>query len=707
MPSPVNAAPMVLSLGIQDNSAQAALVGAEDTPTHCPKVYLFAQKGPVGVATLCAGAGMQQTFGADTFDLRKPFATHQTVLSNVLSASGNAQMIERVVPANAGPKANFCLWLDVLPTQVPLYQRGSDGSYILDASGLPTPVVGGTKVAGYKVKWVVTSVTQGSATDSDGSLFGKHVQGAGDQTDGTTVSQRYPIMQFWASWPGAYANNAGFRLYAPTTTSSEVVDSRLLAGVDAYPFMLQAINRLDSASTPTITTLLSGDSALKFVFPTDVINPFTNAQVSLDAVFDKAWGSPATKSLDPVYADLGGLHVYHNYLDALVGQFFAAEMSFISANPEDNIGLDFTVNDPSYKWLFNFVSGVSSTNIPYNTFLVNIDDGNAIPLTENTNIFASGASDGTMSNTNFNSLVRTAVTKYGDANSTLLDTAINVESIMYDTGFDLATKQAMINFILQRKDTFVVLSTYDVAGPDLTEGDEAALAASLRTALQLAPESTFYGTGVVRGLILGRYGKLLGYNWNTNLPLTLELASKSAAFMGASNGVWKPAYLFDHGDNTVVNLFGKLNVDSVPANQRNNDWANGLNYPLPYSRHRSFFPALKTAYSDDSSVLTSYFTALICCELEKIGHRAWRAFSGATSLSPEQLVENVNKFVNDAVKGKFAGLVTVVPNAVITEADAQRGYSWTLNLAAYFNNMKTVMTLSIQAYRTSQLKTNA
>jgi hypothetical protein len=705
MPTIVNAAPMVLPLGIQDNSAATQAVQSEDIPTHCAKVYLFAQKGPVGVASLVAGAGMTQLFGSDTFDLRKSYATHQTVLANILSGAGNAQMIERVIPADAGPKSNFCLWLDVLPTQIPLYQRNSDGSYILDIAGQPQAVAGGTTVAGYKVKWVMTSTSTGTALDSDGTLFGNKVSMAGDQTDGTTTSTRYPILEFWASWPGAYANNAGFRLFAPTVTSSDVVDSKLLTAVDAYPFMLQAISRVDASSTPTIVPTLTGGNGLKFVFAPGVINPYTDAQVSLDDTFDAAWGTKATEATDAVYADLSGMHLYRSYLNTVITEFFTTEMDYLEVNPTASIGLDFTNNEDSYKWLFNIVSGISSTNIPYNTFLVDSLSAGSVPLTDSTNLFASSGSDGTMSNANFNTLVKTAVSEYGSLNTPLLETAINVESIMYDTGFSLAVKQAMINFISQRKDTFLVLSTYDVDGPELEEADEASIGASLRTALELAPESTYYGTPVVRGMVIGRYGRLLGYNWYTKLPLTLEIAAKSAAMMGASNGIWKKTYLFDKAPNSVVTMFTDLNVDVVPASQRNTDWANGLNYPLPYSRKQSFFPALKTAYNDDTSVLTSYFTAMVCCELEKVGQRAWRNFSGATSLTPGQLVENVNKFVSDDVAGRFAGLAVIVPNTVITDADELRGYSWTLNIAAYFNNMKTVMTLSIQAFRTSQLTT--
>ena len=706
MPNIPNAAPMTLLLGIQDNSAAVPSVSRQEVPTHLAKIYLFAKKGPVG-AQLVSPAGAVNMFGSDTFDERKKFATHQTVLSNVLSAAGSIQMIERVIPPDAGPKANFTLWLDVLHTNIPVYQRNTDGSYILDnITNLPKPVVPASTVSGYKVKWVITSNTAGSALSADGDLFGKELSKPGDQTDGVATSTRYPIFQFWASSPGSYANDAGFRLWAPTVTSSDAVNQKLMYSLKAYPYRLAAINRLTSNSTPTVKSTLSGDTSLEFVLEPGQINPFTDSQCSLADVFASAWQKLVNPGYDPVYADLGGFHVYQSYLDTVLGQFYSAEIAYITANTAASAGLDFSDNDSASKWMFNLLTGTSTSGVNYNTFIVNNDDPNSIALTESTNLFAAGGSDGTLSNANFNSLVATAVSGYTDPNSVLQDTAINVESIFYDTGFSLETKRALAGVISQRKDTFVVLSTYDVAGQEMGEADEAALGAALRTQLQLTPESVYFGTPVVRGLVMARYGKLIGHQYNGKLPLTIELAYKAARFMGAANGTWNPVYLFDTAPQNEVTMFTDLNVKSVPASQRNADWANGLNYPQPFSRDTFFFPALKTAFSDDTSVLTSFFTAMVCVELQKVGIQAWRNFSGVVSLTEAQLIDKVNKFVNENTAGRFAGLVRVIPNCTITSSDAQRGYSWTLPIEVYANNMKSVMTLSVQAYRMSALKTN-
>lgn len=705
MPNIPNAAPMTLLLGIQDNSAAVPSVSRQEIPTHLPKIYLYTRKGPLG-AQLVSPAGAVNMFGADTFDENKKYATHQTVLSNVLSAAANVQMIERVIPPDAGPKANFTLWLDVLQTNIPVYQRNTDGSYVLDSiTNLPKPAVPAATVQGYKVKWVITSITSGSALTADGDIFGKELSKPGDQTDGTNTSIRYPILQYWASSPGAYANDAGFRIWAPTVNSSDAVNQKLLYSLKAYPFRMAAISRINSNATPTVKSTLSGDTSLEFVLEPGQINPFTQAPCTLSNVFANAWQKLVNPGYDPIYADLGGMHVYQSNIETLLAQFYSAEIAYITANTAASAGLDFTDNASDSKWMFNFLSGTSTNGINYNTYVVNTDDANSVALTESTNLFAAGGSDGTLSNANFNTLVATALADYTDPNSVLQDTAINVESIFYDTGFSLETKRALAGVISQRKDTFVVLSTYDVDGPEMGEADEAALGAALRTQLQLTPESVYFGTPVTRGLVMARYGTLIGHQYARKLPLTIELAYKAARFMGASNGTWNPTYLFDTAPQNEVTMFTDLNVKSVPASQRNSDWANGLNYPQPFTRDTYFFPALKTAFSDDTSVLTSFFTAMVCVELQKVGIQAWRNFSGVVSLTEAQLIEKVNKFVSDNTTGRFAGLVKIIPNCTITASDAQRGYSWTLPIEVYANNMKSVMTLSVQAYRMSALST--
>lgn len=694
----VNGAPMVYSLGTNDVSTRTPVIDPEVIPTHLPKVWLFGAKGPQG-PQLVVGNGRNQMYGDATFDLVQPFATHQTVLSNLVNAEGNAQMIERVIPADAGPKANFLLSLDVLPTDIPLYQRDSQGKYITDpVTGLPIPVSPAASVPGFKVKWVVSSITSNPQNLPDLQLFGNAAVTPGDQTDGVEQSQRYPILQFWASSQGSLFNNSGLRIWAPTEGNSTGILNNVLTNNKAYPLRLSVIRRLTANSTARIVEAEDGSPYIDFVLKPNQLNADAgNARISAADLYPSRYQELLDLRFQPKYADLSGFHVYQANVDTLVDRFYQAEKSHTDALSDWTAG----ATDEAYK--FNFLSGTSSQDGPYYTFVIDNNAAGSVRLSESTNLFAAGGSDGTLNETIFDGLVASAVGEYANENSELMDTALNVESIVYDTGFTLPTKYELAKVLAIRKDIGVVLSTYTVGGQQLSSAEDHSIAVALRTRLQNYPDSDYFGTPVFRGMIVGRNGILRDSQYTKRLPLTLELAVKAAKMMGAGNGIWKSEALFDKHPLSLLELFDDVNILYTPAKQRNKDWDVGLNYPIRFSRKQLFFPALKTVYNDDTSVLNSFFVMMACIELQKVGERTWRYFSGVTSLTSDQLIDRVNKKVEELTVGRFAGMFKVVPACLITSADEVRGYSWTLPIKLYANGMKTVQTLSLETHRMSDL----
>jgi hypothetical protein len=401
------------------------------------------------------------------------------------------------------------------------------------------------------------------------------------------------------------------------------------------------------------------------------------------------------------YGPIGQFAVYQGNVDTLLAEFFAAEKPFI------NQFSDFTTTDTDAvnMYRFNPFGCVSSQNVPYTAVVIDSTDANAQRMTEASSFYVTGGGDGTMNETLFAQLVSADVVSYANPLSNYLDDAKYPESVMYDTGFPLQTKYDMISFIAIRKDTAIFLSPYDALGPQLTADEESSLAVALKTRLQQYPESDYFGTSTMRGAIIGRSGTLIGALYPKALPLTIELAGKLAAYMGAGNGIWKPGGGFDQWPQNQVTLFSNVNVTFTPSTVRNKDWSNGLVWVEQYSRRALFFPAFKTVYDNDTSVLTSIITMLGCVELEKVGQRARRTFSGTTQLTNAQLVSRVNQFVTDNTNQRFDGRFVIIPDTYFTAADLARGYSWSLNIKLYANNMKTVQTLQISAYRMEDLPT--
>jgi hypothetical protein len=682
----INAAPMVIDLGVQDLSTRQLPREPEAIPQHLPKFYLFAQKGPSN-PQLVVGNSRVMTYGIDSFDARSKYFNHSTVFANLVNAEGNSCMIQRLIPDDAGPEANLTIWLDVLPTQINDFDRNLDGSIKYDVLGNPV-IVG--QIAGYKIKFVTSH-------SSDLTTFGQLTIQPGDQTDPLSAvqSERYPIVQIKSAFQGEYYNNVGLRISAPTVKNSLNMPTKLMSSEKAYPYFLSVIKKASGLSSVNMIPTVFGEQKIMFTLKQNTIDPLTDKQLYLGEQFPHAYRNIEDARYPLEYGDIGGVAIYNGYIDALTTMFHDAEKPFI-----DQFS-DFSDNTED-KYLFNIFTGESSFGAPYHSYMF-VDAANAVTISEYTNLFLAGSSDGTMSHEIHGLLVQNEVTRYLDPNDELMDLAVNVESVIYDTGFPLETKKALTAFIANRKDTFVILSTHDAEDRVLTASEEFSLAIALRTRLQFYPESDYFGTPVMRGMVVGRCAKLRNSQYTKYLPLSAEIAIKSARYMGAGNGRWKTGYNFDGAPGSVIdNMYG-VNVTWVPASVRNRNWDVGLNFVLNYDRRSLFFPALKTVYADDTSVLNSYFTAMAICYINKVGHSAWREFSGVAGLTNAQLVDRVNEFVYKRVLDRFDGRYVVIPDATVTEMDQLRGFSWTLPIKVYSPGMKTVMTLSVQAYRIEDL----
>lgn len=689
-----SAAPRTIFRGVKDDSTKEAVYEAEAIPSHLPFICTYAKEGPCDLPQLVVGSSMTRMFGTDSFDIRKKWATHASVLINKINARGNQMMIKRVKPLDANDPATIRISIDVLPTNIPIYETNSDGSFKTDDNN--NYIETGEHVAGFKTKWVVGQVT---VDQNNISTFGSANQVAGDQVDIDTKVQstRYPILDLVVSNFGDYGNNIGLRMWAPTTETGGGLDTRILENNKAYPFRFACVRRDVELSTVNVVATLSGEQYVNAVLPTDMIDKNTDALISFNDVFIAAFqnllnndGSPA------VYGPFGKAHLYSDNLETLIKQFYAAEY------PLADSFSDFT-GEANEENKFNIISGVSSQNVPYKSFQIISNTSNSVRFTEGTTIYASGGSDGTMNEALFAKLVSDEMNKFADENSVYQDDAKYPVSIFYDSGFPLETKYNIIKFISVRKDTAVVLSTHDVLGQVLTATQESALAVALRTRLQMYPESEYFGTPTMRGLIVGRCGTLINSQYRKKLPLTIEIADKAAQYMGASDGIWKSEYRFDRAPRNNVSLFKDINVTFTPVSVRNKDWSNGLIWVDNFDLKSVYFPALKTVYDDDTSVLNSFFTMMGCVELTKIGARSQRQFSGSSDLTDDQFVDEVNKYITNSVKDRFDDRFKIIPDTYYTAADVARGYSWVTNIKIGAPSMKTVGVLQITAYRTADL----
>lgn len=686
----VNAAPMSIMLGINDQSTKAVEIEAEALPTFLAKMPFFAKWGPT-IPQLVGGNGLSQMYHADTLDLRKKWANHATVMLSNIVGAGALVMGQRMVPDDAPKPSTLRFFADVLPKQIQQYVKNPDGSIKTDGAGNPVPAAG--KAAGFQVKYVVKEV---ELAEDGTDTFGLAVIEAGDQVDGETQSQRIPLFDLEVPHQGDHGKNMGLRIWAPTLKSSNPLDDRTLGADGFYGFRMACFTRTDVSSTGTVVNTQDGEQYIDVALKPGAFNSAVETEVYVGDKFIDSY----QRLNDPVYPDsygpFGRMSVYQDNIDQLLAQFQEAE----AAVHDDNS--DFK-NDDSDMYRFNLFGGQTSAGTPYNTFVIVTGTANSVALNDSSTIYALGGGDGTLSDAKFAELVSAMAKRYNDETDEFTDMALYPESVLLDSGYPLATKYDLLNFIGSRKDTAVFLATYEAGARKLTASEESALAIALRTRAKNYPESEFFGTEVVRCAIFGRHGKLLNSQWKGQLPLIHEFAAKAAAYMGAGNGIWKAANDFSSGDLAQVTMFTDINVTFTPASVRNKDWANGLNWVESFQRKSVYFPAFKTVYGNDTSVLTNIFTMLICVQVQKVADRVRKEFSGNSKLTPGQLCDAINKRVIELTEGRFDGRATIIPRAYVTGGDQKRGFSWTLPVGVYTNTMHTVGTISVESFRTEDL----
>ena len=690
----VNAAPMEVKYGTKDNNSGSAVREPEAIPQHLAKFLIRAEKGPK-TPQLVVGSSRDQLFGSETFNELGAFATHQTVGANVVNEQANAQILQRLIPAGAGPEATVILYLDVLETMVDTYERNADGSYKRDALG-NLIITGSTP--GFKVKWV-------SGFHSDIEQFGKLTQIAGDQTDGTgNTSIRYPILELKHSFVGAVGNLAGIRLWAPSLLTQSVMPTKLMDQARAYPYQLAVLKKANARSTGKIVETILGDQQITVSFKPRAMDPVTNERLYFEDVAVARYENLTDLNYPAQYGEFGDVKVYQNNIKELLARFHQAEIDHI------NEGSDFTA-DAEDIHLFNFVGGTDSNGAPYQSFVM-VESEDSVSLTEYNTVYAQGGSDGNLDDIEAYELAAIEeFNRYLDPMDEVNDVARHVESVFYDTGWSKDVKEALAGVQGGRKDVAVFLSTYSDGGEELSNSQELSLATTLRTRLQAYPESDFFGTATIRGFIIGGSGVLRGRDWNKRVPLTFEVMINNAQYMGASNGMWKSSSgsssgngAMDGAPGSIVKYLSDTNAGWVPESVRNRNWDVGLNWVQSYDRRSVFFPALKSVYPDDTSPLTGMYGVFAICTLQKILSAAWREFSGTQRLSGNELADAINGFISARVKDIFDNRFIVRPRAHMSNVDVRRGYSIAVPVDIGIKGMSTVHRTWIEAYRYADLE---
>lgn len=777
----LKANPRVINTGFRDDSRQPITIVPEALPQHLPLIHLLTQRGPL-TPQVVVGDGFNQMYGADSLELLKQFATHQTVLAKTIMARSNKIMVKRVeLPGMATALLRFAV--ELIPYQKPVYARNADGTYQIGSDGLPIWVNAGEEqdgdtVIGRRLVWHknvsdAPPVQDGGEGDPEEPtyIFGNAsvvtdyrpatTQAGGESLSTLTLggqpaaSVLYPIFDLELNDPGSWGDNVGLSVGAPNSQDVLPGDVPAMEEIRAYLYNFIVKQRDSAVSTANTVYTVEGEQGQDLSFKAGVVNPKTGFSVNIEKKLVSAYQSLDDASVQPLYGPFGRLYVYKDNLDTVLtklgsgtetGYFLGGQPAPVQAEGYYDADaevygrhLDVQFQDrPDNFQLLNIFTGLDQNGVPYYSFDVadSVKFG-GIAFGPGNVHYATGGSDGlafqpdgrpdTLTNLRlYDEAVRNELSKFGQLATKWLDYAKYPFSNLWDSGYSLNTKKAMLVAMSRRQDTYVVLATHAVAEYDnpsdpqanewrlqnqYTGTVESDMAALLNAAALNYPESTFHGTPCARVAIVGHSGHLLNSTWDGWLPLTIDLADKVANYMGADNGVWRNGAAFnaaavnaDTERNNKVTLFRDINLTYKEPTVYSRNWSDGLIW-VQSSDHRGFYyPAFQTVYPDDTSVLNSFPTMQACCTLTKVGNKVHILLSGDDTLTEAQFVERSDELINQLAKpSKFDNRFIIRPETQFTALDTQRSFSWTTLIHIGANGQRTVNTLTVVTHRMSDL----
>lgn len=693
--TPKNAAPQFVNRGIKDNTRRQIPNEPMQLPTHLPFVLVRSSQGPEN-DQLAVGGSLLNLYGRDLFDQKSPYFAHQNYFGDLMNARGNSLLVCRIVPRDAPAPAAMGIWIDVVKDKVPEYELNSDGSYTLGADGGKVPT--GQLIDGHRYRLFVESLarknTDGTPADNAGQL------GQSQQKPGILVSESgeesicFPLFEMATPFRGKPGNRRGFRLSAPTMRSADATIESVVEDQSAFLYRIQMVERPDDQSGPQLKSTVAGESSVMFSFKDSVYDTKTQVEYGIRDVLMQAYNAASADGGPETFGTFSSFHVYEENMEEVLKMLHAAELPYggVGDGPED-------------FHMFNFLNGVSYLGNPYQSVIIEGPSQQGVIFSENSTYYALDGGDGTLTEDEYDAGVAAWLDGFENSPYKLTDELRVPMSCMYDSGFSLSTKLKFPQLLALRDDIYLVLSTQDYNEPQNTEEEDYSIGVALKNALRSYPESVLYGTGVVRGIIMGHGGKRFDTKMRGTIPLTSKFADDCANYMGRGDAIWNSSQAPDEPGNNVVTGFESINVRTKTDTMRDRFWEASIVWAQYKDRRDVFIPAYQTVYDDDTSVLNSAFNMIIAVDIIKVCRSVWTDLTGRGKFrTREQFVQKSNELIALRVRDRYDGRVTVVPNTYFTEADITRGYSWSCDVNLYMNGLLTMEQFTVIANRTDDLE---
>ena len=629
---------------------------------HQPIFFVFAERGPVNIPVKGSPAYLQRIFGQTTFATKSKYFQHPSVFLRAAMGFQEVWMV-RLADEDAA-KASLVLIATVTEKALVQYEKAEDGTRLLDEDGEFVPLLDEEddpiEEDGLEITWSVRAIDY--ADDETLTNIANETSVVG----GNNVTIR-PILAVEALDATAAMNFAGFRFFYDEDYSTSVVDNTKAMTYKFAPVMLDETTNIatpirDIYQAPNIEVTLKRlalDSSVSMYY--DIEERIRNQYTSNEG--------NAPHSL------LGlKVHVYDDNVKAI-------------ADATLGLSTELTGTEP---WAINIISGVDPDGVQYDH--LSVTNASAVVHKNRINYLLGGA-DGDITAESLELL--TIAYLGGEVYPAIKDEARYSITHLYDSGYTMAAKLAMIDFMGIRADVAVDLSTQDVTNDPNTASEDQSAGATLRSEALLHPESTFYSTPTIRCSIYQQCGRLQAdptyLKW---VPATYNRLVKRCTYDAAQAITGQPTGL----PNSAVTVFSEVNWTPVADDQKRLNWSTGLNYMQHYDTKGLHYADYRSVYPYDDSVLSDDINTDYLVYLKHMVRVVWATYAGLRT-RPETYADLAALDIDKRAFDAFGGQIVTETTVYQTEEDSALGYRNTAQVRARFPMSARVLNVEIPVDR--------
>jgi hypothetical protein len=465
-----------------------------------------------------------------------------------------------------------------------------------------------------------------------------------------------------------------------------------------------------------------------FAADPDCIDPETAIQYGMDAIITAAFDNDSTTSeIDLPYS----VYTYEENLKEIGDRIIAIET-------EDSLAVSsfgFTSKDEMNGYMINVLSGLNINGVPYdhvhvkgrgltvsapdangNTFasydaLSEANGVKEVILDSQVDMFLNGGNDGQ----SLEGVDEYDRDKFVDEffyrflklyiNPKIVDKFRYPMTHLYDCGYSMTTKYAMIDFLDTRDDVGIELTTQvlfpnwatTVAAPIKLndQADDIAKGLVLRERALLMRESVLKGTDCMRCSIYTQTGIPVAATYSKPTPFVLWSAYQHAQFGNTDQMSAQEPRGLPYSYNE---MFKSWNWTPHSELNKEKSWDAGLNYCQYADMTRIFYPSLRTVYREATSVLVDQWVVDALIYTKHECRKAWARFSGRNT--PQAVLEGeIKTYLENKLSYLYNGKYDFTVTVYKTEEEQKIGYIEHVKLKLVFPATMRVMIFDIEVNR--------